>query len=157
MISKEETTGLLRYHHGNSQDECGDYEKFRQYGDWPLWDSSSLPPKYKSRALLPPQHACSVLCFCSRASASSSLDGVCAVINNACALLETDFCEVLKQQLRQGYPSGYMDLTQAYNVLHTSIQQGRLQTSDSEQARLMFLVSFLFVQNCLVPWMVYFM
>ncbi|XP_023722479.2 conserved oligomeric Golgi complex subunit 4 [Cryptotermes secundus] len=74
-----------------------------------------------------------------RASTSSSLDGVCAVINNACALLETDFCEVLKQQLRQGYPSGYLDLTQAYNVLHTSIQQGRLQTSDSEQARLMFL------------------
>ncbi|XP_021935308.1 conserved oligomeric Golgi complex subunit 4 isoform X2 [Zootermopsis nevadensis] len=74
-----------------------------------------------------------------RAGTSSSLDGVCAVINNACALLETDFCEVLRRQLRQGYPSGYLDLTQAYSVLHTSIQQGRLQASDSEQARLMFL------------------
>jgi hypothetical protein len=74
-----------------------------------------------------------------RAGTSSSLDGVCAVINNACALLETDFCGVLKHQLQQGYPSGYLDLTQAYNVLHTSIQQGRLQASDSEQARLTFL------------------
>ncbi|XP_069673756.1 uncharacterized protein [Periplaneta americana] len=67
----------------------------------------------------------------SRASTSSSLDRVCAVINNAFALLETDFREVLRQQLRQGYLSGYL----AYSVLHTSIQQGRL---DSEQARLMF-------------------
>jgi hypothetical protein len=87
----------------------------------------------------------------SRAGSSSSLDGVCAVINNACALLETDFCEVLRRQLRQGYPSGYLDLTQAYSVLHTSIQQGRLQASDSEQARLMFLVSQPFIQNSLVP------
>lgn len=86
----------------------------------------------------------------SRAGTSSSLDGVCAVINNACALLETDFCEVLRRQLRQGYPSGYLDLTQAYSVLHTSIQQGRLQASDSEQARLMFLVSHPFTQSSLV-------
>nr|CAD7580885.1 unnamed protein product [Timema californicum] len=75
-----------------------------------------------------------------RASSSASLDGVCAVINNACSLLEMDLCGVLRQQLKQGYPSGYLDLTQAYNVLHSTIQQGRLQASDSEQARLMFLV-----------------
>jgi hypothetical protein len=87
----------------------------------------------------------------SRAGTSSSLDGVCAVINNAYALLETDFCEVLRRQLRQGYPSGYLDLTQAYSVLHTSIQQGRLQASDSEQARLMFLVSPPFIQSNPVP------
>ncbi|CAG2061230.1 unnamed protein product [Timema podura] len=74
-----------------------------------------------------------------RASSSASLDGVCAVINNACSLLEMDLCGVLRQQLKQGYPSGYLDLTQAYNVLHSTIQQGRLQASDSEQARLMFL------------------
>ncbi|XP_049774280.1 conserved oligomeric Golgi complex subunit 4 isoform X2 [Schistocerca cancellata] len=74
-----------------------------------------------------------------RASSSSSIDGVCAVINNACGLLEMDYCSVLRQQLRQGYPSGYLDLTQAYNVLHTSIQHGRLQASDSEQARVLFL------------------
>ncbi|XP_067007439.2 conserved oligomeric Golgi complex subunit 4 isoform X2 [Anabrus simplex] len=74
-----------------------------------------------------------------RAGSSSSVDGVCAVLNNACGLLEMDYCGVLRQQLRQGYPSGYLDLTQAYNVLHSSIQQGRLQASDSEQARLLFL------------------
>nr|CAD7202276.1 unnamed protein product [Timema douglasi] len=74
-----------------------------------------------------------------RASSSASLDGACAVINNACSLLEMDLCGVLRQQLKQGYPSGYLDLTQAYNVLHSTIQQGRLQASDSEQARLMFL------------------
>jgi hypothetical protein len=119
---------------------------------WQIYTfSSPLTMKSWSRMFLLYQHTWSVLFCFSRASTSSSLDGVCAVINNACALLETDFCEVLKQQLRQGYPSGYLDLTQAYNVLHTSIQQGRLQTSDSEQARLMFLVSFLFVQNSVVP------
>lgn len=75
---------------------------------------------------------------CIRRSASSgNLDGVCAVINNACAALETEVCPALKQQLKLGYPSGYLDLTQAYNV----VLQGRLQPSDSEQARHTFLVS----------------
>lgn len=45
-------------------------------------------------------------------------------------------CPALKQQLKLGYPSGYLDLTQAYNV----VLQGRLQASDSEQARNTFLV-----------------
>ncbi|KAJ9583264.1 hypothetical protein L9F63_022397, partial [Diploptera punctata] len=67
-----------------------------------------------------------------RACTTGSVDGVCAVINNACTVLETDFCQVLKQQLKVGYPTGYLDLTQAYNVLHT----GR---PDSEQARITFL------------------
>lgn len=34
-----------------------------------------------------------------------------------------------------------MDLTQAYNVLQTSIQQGRLQPSDAEQTRVAFIVA----------------
>lgn len=80
-----------------------------------------------------------------RACSSHSIDGVCAVINNACGLLESDYCSVLRQQLRQGYPSGYLDLTQAYNALQSSFQQGKLQTSDSEQTRLMFLVSKTFL------------
>lgn len=77
-----------------------------------------------------------------RAISSSSLDGVCAVLNNACSLLEADYCSVLRAQLRQGYMSGYLDLTQAYNALQSSLQQGRLQASDSEKARLTFLVSY---------------
>lgn len=64
------------------------------------------------------------------------------MINNACTLLEMDYCSVLKQQLHQGYPSGYLDLTQAYKVLPSALQQGRLQASDSEQLRLLFLVCF---------------
>lgn len=76
-----------------------------------------------------------------RVITSSSLDGVCAVINNACGILEKDYCNVLRNQLKQGYPSGYLDLTQAYNVLQSSIQQGRLQSSDTEHAKTMFIVS----------------
>lgn len=62
------------------------------------------------------------------------------MINNACSLMEADYCSVLRAQLRLGYMSGYLDLTQAYNALQSSLQQGRLQASDSEKARLKFLV-----------------
>lgn len=75
-----------------------------------------------------------------RAISSGSIDGVCAVINMACGLLEGDFASHLRARLRQGYPAGYLDLAQAYNALQTSIQHGRIHTSDSELARLMFLV-----------------
>ncbi|KAI4494357.1 hypothetical protein M0802_009040 [Mischocyttarus mexicanus] len=77
---------------------------------------------------------------CIRRSISSwSIDGVCAVINIACDILEGEFANRLRNRLRQGYPAGYLDLTQAYSALQTSIQHGRLQTSDTELARLMFL------------------
>lgn len=76
-----------------------------------------------------------------RAIASGSLDGICAVINNACRVLESDFCGVLRARLRQGYPFGYLDLTQAYNVLQNSLQQGRLQPGDAEQTRTAFVVA----------------
>lgn len=46
---------------------------------------------------------------------------------------------MLRSRLRQGYPSGYLDLT--YNVLQTSIQQGRLQSGDAEQSRTAFVVA----------------
>lgn len=74
-----------------------------------------------------------------RAISSWSVDGVCAVVNMACGILEGEFANRLKSRLRQGYPAGYLDLAQAYSALQTSIQQGRLQTSDTEYARLMFL------------------
>ncbi|KAL0116601.1 hypothetical protein PUN28_009914 [Cardiocondyla obscurior] len=74
-----------------------------------------------------------------RAMKSWSADGVCAVINMACGILEGDFANRLRNRLRQGYPAGYLDLAQAYSALQTSIQHGRLQTSDTECARLMFL------------------
>lgn len=71
---------------------------------------------------------------------SWSIDGVCAVVNMACGILEGEFANRLRNRLRQGYPAGYLDLAQAYSALQTSIQHGRLQTSDTELARLMFLV-----------------
>ncbi|XP_015126863.1 conserved oligomeric Golgi complex subunit 4 isoform X2 [Diachasma alloeum] len=74
-----------------------------------------------------------------RAIFSWSIDGICAVVNMSCGILEGDYTNRLKNRLRQGYPAGYLDLAQAYNALQTSIQQGRLQASDTEYGRLMFL------------------
>jgi hypothetical protein len=42
-----------------------------------------------------------------RSLASESVDGVCAVINNACGILESDFADLLLGQLRQGTPSSW--------------------------------------------------
>lgn len=65
---------------------------------------------------------------------------MCAVINNAASSLEQDFVSALKTPLKNGYPSGYIDLAQAYNAFQSSIQQGKLQTNDSEQSRANFIV-----------------
>ena len=69
---------------------------------------------------------------------SCSIDGVCAVINHACALLEEIFIDRLRTKLKLGYPSGA--LSQAYNLVQSSLQQGKLQSSDVEKARQQFLV-----------------
>lgn len=65
---------------------------------------------------------------------------MCAVINNAATSLDQDFVSALKTPLKNGYPSGYIDLAQAYNAFQTSIQQGKLQTNDNEQSRANFIV-----------------
>jgi hypothetical protein len=75
-----------------------------------------------------------------RAISSGSIDGVCAIINMAYGFLESEFANQLRSRLKQGYPAGYLDLAQAYNALQTSIQHGRIQTSDTELTKLMFLV-----------------
>lgn len=75
-----------------------------------------------------------------RSIGTQSFDGVCAVINNAASCLDQDFLNALRVPLKAGYPSGYIDLAQAYNAFQTSIQQGRIQTSDAEQARTNFIV-----------------
>ena len=71
---------------------------------------------------------------------SSSVDGVCAMLNHAGTILEQDFREVLYGRVRAGFPSSF-DLTHAYNMVQSSIQQGKLQTSDTEKARTQFIVS----------------
>lgn len=70
-----------------------------------------------------------------RASGTSNVDGVCVVINNACGVLETEMCAAVMTTMKTGFPSGYLDLTQAYNVMI----QGRLQATDSEQSKAVFL------------------
>ncbi|CAL8096841.1 unnamed protein product [Orchesella dallaii] len=74
-----------------------------------------------------------------RSLVSQSVDGVCAVINNACGILESDFADLLLNQLRQGFPSGYLDLAQAYSVLQSSLQHGKIQGSDIEKNRTQFV------------------
>lgn len=76
----------------------------------------------------------------SRSTSTQSMNGICAVINNAASCFEGDFINALKGPLKNGYPSGYIDLAQAYNAIQSSIQQGKLQTSDAEQARTNFIV-----------------
>ena len=86
-----------------------------------------------------------------RALSSSSVDGVCAMLNHACTVLEQEFREILYARLRLGFPSGF-DFTQAYNLVQSSIQQGKLQRSDQEtqKAKNAFLVSIYFV---LIYWL----
>lgn len=70
------------------------------------------------------------------------------MINNACGILDNHYCATLRDHLRQGYPTGYLDLTQAYNVLQTSIQQGRIQSgNDVDQSRQNFTVSLLQIKG----------
>ena len=69
-----------------------------------------------------------------------NVDGVCAVINNGCRILEQDFSGLIQNQLKMGFPTGYLDLTHAYNVLHSSYQQGKLQAGDTEKQKVIFLV-----------------
>lgn len=79
-----------------------------------------------------------------RSIGTQSVDGVCAVINNGAACLEQELINALRTPLKSGYPSGYIDLAQAYNAFHSvasSIQQGKIQTSDIDVARTKFLVT----------------
>ena len=80
-----------------------------------------------------------IITFYRRALSSSSIDGVCAVINHACSVLDEKFIELLRGRLKLGYPSGA--LSQAYNIVSSSIQQGKLQSQDVDKSRQQFLVS----------------
>ncbi|GFO20693.1 conserved oligomeric Golgi complex subunit 4 [Plakobranchus ocellatus] len=77
-----------------------------------------------------------------RAISSSSVDGVCAMLNHVCTILEQDFGSVHLNRLKAGYPYGF-DLQHAYNIVQSSFQAGKLQSSDAEkkQARAQFLMS----------------
>ncbi|KAI4872932.1 hypothetical protein NFI96_005308 [Prochilodus magdalenae] len=83
----------------------------------------------------------------SRALTSGSSDCVCAMINHATSLLETDFREVLVCKLRAGYPaSALQDLqrgvSSAVSLMQSSLQHGKIQTlgiESQEQAKSAYL------------------
>lgn len=75
-----------------------------------------------------------------RALTTQSINGTCAVINNVASCLDGDFVSALKAPLKNGYPSGYIDLAQAYNAIQTSLQQGKLHSSDADRVRTNFIV-----------------
>ncbi|KAH8410645.1 hypothetical protein KR009_009875 [Drosophila setifemur] len=75
-----------------------------------------------------------------RALTTQSINGTCAVINNVASCLDGDFVAALKAPLKSGYPSGYIDLAQAYNAIQTTLQQGKLHSSDADRGRTNFLV-----------------
>lgn len=57
-------------------------------------------------------------------------------------MLESEMCLKLNSTLKQGYPSGYLDLAQAYSMIHS-----RLQPPDTEQSKAIFIVSNLYIVN----------
>ena len=63
------------------------------------------------------------------------------MLNHVSTILEQDFREVLFNKLRSGFPSGF-DLQHAYNLVQSSFQQGKFQSSDveKEKAQNSFLV-----------------
>lgn len=76
-----------------------------------------------------------------RSIGTQSVDGVCAVINNGGNCIEQELINAIRNTLKNGYASGYIDLAQAYNAFQSSIQQGKIQTNDTEIARLKFTVA----------------
>lgn len=63
------------------------------------------------------------------------------MLNHAVSIIDTVYREQLYTRLKAGYPSGF-DLSQAYTVIQSSIQLGKLQGSDVEKLKQMFLTAF---------------
>nr|XP_058972612.1 conserved oligomeric Golgi complex subunit 4-like isoform X2 [Pocillopora verrucosa] len=73
-----------------------------------------------------------------RALSSSSVDGTCAMLNHACALLSSDYRDVLTARLKAGFPSGSLDLS---GMLQGKLQVGYSTTAENAAARKAFLVT----------------
>ena len=63
------------------------------------------------------------------------------MFNHAVAIIDTVYREQLQARVKAGYPSGF-DLSQAYTVIQSSIQLGKLQGSDIEKLKQTFLNAF---------------
>ncbi|KAM9410263.1 conserved oligomeric Golgi complex subunit 4 [Pholidichthys leucotaenia] len=92
----------------------------------------------------------------SRALSSSSIDCLCAMINHANSLLESDFREVLCNKLRQGFPATTLQdiqrgVSSAVSLMQSSLQQGKFNTlgiESTENAKAAFLVTLNNVEVC---------
>ncbi|KAG9336937.1 hypothetical protein JZ751_029952 [Albula glossodonta] len=92
----------------------------------------------------------------SRALSSSSIDCLCAMINHATSVLESDFREVLYNKLRQGFPATTLQdiqrgVSSAVSLMQSSLQQGKFNTlgiESAEDAKASFLVTLNNVEVC---------
>ncbi|XP_061566624.1 conserved oligomeric Golgi complex subunit 4 [Cololabis saira] len=92
----------------------------------------------------------------SRALSSSSIDCLCAMINHANSVLESDFREVLYNKLRQGFPATTLQdiqrgVSSAVSLMQSSLQQGKFNTlgiESNENAKAAFLVTLNNVEVC---------
>ncbi|XP_015259094.1 PREDICTED: conserved oligomeric Golgi complex subunit 4 [Cyprinodon variegatus] len=92
----------------------------------------------------------------SRSLSSSNIDCLCAMINHANSLLETDFREVLYNRLRQGFPATTLQdiqrgVSSAVSLMQSSLQQGKFNTlgiESTENAKAAFLVTLNNVEVC---------
>ena len=71
-----------------------------------------------------------------RAVSSQNVDCICAVLNNACTLLESDFLKIFQETVKAGLPNTYLD--QAYSVLH-SATGAKLAVADTDKQKQQFL------------------
>ncbi|KAF6722606.1 Conserved oligomeric Golgi complex subunit 4 [Oryzias melastigma] len=92
----------------------------------------------------------------SRALSSSNIDCLCAMINHANSVLESDFREVLYNKLRQGFPATTLQdiqrgVSSAVSLMQSSLQQGKFNTmgiESTEDAKAAFLVTLNNVEVC---------
>ncbi|XP_061883418.1 conserved oligomeric Golgi complex subunit 4 [Entelurus aequoreus] len=93
----------------------------------------------------------------SRALSSSSIDCLCAMINHANSVLESDFREVLYNKLRQGFPATTLQdiqrgVSSAVSLMQSSLQQGKFNTEfnieSTENAKAAFLVTLNNAEVC---------
>ncbi|XP_051920152.1 conserved oligomeric Golgi complex subunit 4 [Hippocampus zosterae] len=93
----------------------------------------------------------------SRALSSSSIDCLCAMINHANSVLESDFREVLYNKLRQGFPATTLQdiqrgVSSAVSLMQSSLQQGKFNTEfnieSAENAKAAFLVTLNNAEVC---------
>lgn len=78
--------------------------------------------------------------FLSRTLSSSSIDGMCAMLNHMYALIEDRFRVVLASRIKAGFPSGWVQ--DAYTYVQSSFQTASAAKPDAASlTRRQFLVS----------------